>query len=77
MSSFMRLSISAGVPARISMPSAFDLSWMVGSGSTSLRPFTSVSITGFGVAAGTDSPFQLSTSKSSMPASSAVGTSGR
>ena len=46
----------------MSMPSVLARCWMLGSGSTSLMPLTSVSMTGLGVPAGTGMPFQLTTS---------------
>jgi hypothetical protein len=65
------------VLARISMPSLAAFSWTSRRGRTSLIAWVRTSITGLGVAAGTEMPFQLTTSKSLIPLSWTVGTSGR
>jgi hypothetical protein len=69
MSLFMRAVIASGVLPRISMPSLLAFSWTSGFGRTSLIAWVRTRMTAAGVAAGTEIPFQLATSKSLMPLS--------
>jgi hypothetical protein len=74
---FMRSVIASGVLPRISMPGLLTFSWILGLGKTSLMARVRTWTTVLGVAAGTEIPFQLTTSKSLIPLSWMVGTAGR